>query len=90
VKPEEEKCFDKFLSLNYYINGSYDEEEHFKQLNNKIVELSEMHSTPNLRRSDCNRIFYFALPPTVYDTVTQQLSLHCKAQEYIFGNEFYH
>ena len=29
--------------------------------------------------TDCNRIFYLALPPSVYTSVTELISLHCKA-----------
>lgn len=76
VKPEEEERYKEFVSLNYYLAGSYDKTENFQELNLKILEVSKKYS--NLR--DCNRIFYLALPPSVYTTVTQLLSENCKAK----------
>lgn len=105
VKPGQEAKFAEFVELNSYLSGSYDKAENFKQLNEKIFELSRKHASrangqngsssngdaPNGggnetadRGFDCNRIFYLALPPTVYTSVTKLLSDHCKSQKYVF------
>ncbi len=82
VKPEEEQRFLDFVSKNYYLSGSYDKDESFKELNNKILDISK-ERTQNQQETDfeCNRIFYFALPPTVYTSVTLYLSEYCKAKK---------
>jgi glucose-6-phosphate 1-dehydrogenase len=76
VKPEETEKFEKFVSLNSYLSGSYDEEVHFKVLNDKLLEIAKSEG-----QEDTNRIFYFALPPTVYKPVIQQLSLNCQSKD---------
>lgn len=82
VKPEEKSQFDEFVKKNYYIAGSYDKDEHFIQLNEKILDISKTNtSNPQETNYECNRIFYFALPPTVYTSVTLFLSNYCKAKK---------
>lgn len=34
-------------------------------------------------QTNANRIFYLALPPTVYTSVTELLSNYCKAPKYV-------
>ena len=81
VKPGEKEKFEKFVQKNYYLAGSYDKTENFKELNNKILEISKLNSTnsANAQITDCNRIFYLALPPSVYSSVLELLSGNCKA-----------
>jgi len=76
VKPGQEDKFNEWVELNYYLAGSYDKSENFEELDLKILEISKKYSNLN----DCNRIFYLALPPSVYTTVTALLSKHCKAK----------
>jgi glucose-6-phosphate 1-dehydrogenase len=76
VKPDEEEKFKEFVKINYYLAGSYDQQEHFVALNEKILEISKQNSG-----KDSNRIFYMALPPSVYTSVTRHLSHCCKAQK---------
>ena len=78
VKPEEENKYKKFVALNYYLAGSYDKAEGFQALNAKILEVSKIYSKSN---PDCHRIFYLALPPSVYTSVTKLLSENCKADK---------
>jgi glucose-6-phosphate 1-dehydrogenase len=79
VKPEEKELFNEFVEKNFYFAGSYDKEEDFKQLNSKIFEIAKV-ADPKYSLSDSNRIFYLALPPSVYTSVTQLLSNNCKAK----------
>lgn len=76
VKAGQEVKFSEWVDLNYYLAGSYDKPENFEELNLKILEISKKYS--NLK--DCNRIFYLALPPSVYTTVLALLSSHCKTK----------
>ena len=77
VKPEEKDKFAKFVEKNYYLAGSYDKSENFVELNNKILEVSKLNN--NNKSVECNRIFYLALPPSVYSSVLELLSVNCKA-----------
>ncbi len=79
VKDTEKDKFDQFVKLNYYTSGLYDKDEDFQALNNKIDELMRNNSRNN--DPSGNRIFYLALPPSVYSSVTKLLSLYCKAKK---------
>jgi len=86
VKPEEKQLFDEFVKKNYYLAGSYDKDENFVELNQKILDISKEHTTPSKENNnfECNRIFYFALPPSVYTSVSLFLSNYCKAKKPYF------
>jgi len=75
VREGEEPLFAEFVARNYYLAGSYDKPESFQALNAEILRVSKIYSS----LSECNRIFYLALPPSVYTSVTELLSHHCKA-----------
>ena len=84
VKPDEQAKFAQFVEKNYYLAGSYDQTENFQQLNNEILKLSKVNpnKSPNgtsYSFDDANRIFYLALPPSVYASVLELLSVNCKA-----------
>lgn len=79
IKPDEENKFQEFLQKNHYLVGSYDNRQNFVQLNAKINEISRMGKCENME--DANRIFYLALPPSVYTNVTKLLSENCKAKK---------
>lgn len=76
VKKEEEEKFAQFVEINYYLAGSYDKSQNFNELNQKILDLCKLDN-----KTECNRIFYLALPPSVYTSVTELLSKHCKAKK---------
>lgn len=80
IKPGEEKIYDEFVSRNHYLSGQYDSKESFIQLNSTILDLTK---DLNQNEVDCNRIFYLALPPTVYKVTTENISKYCKAKEYV-------
>lgn len=75
-KGEEEDKFEKFFQLNHYLHGSYDKPEDFQRINDKINEITKQVSS-----NVAHRIFYLALPPSVYTSVTKLLSQHCKAEK---------
>ncbi|CAL1606125.1 unnamed protein product [Knipowitschia caucasica] len=66
---EESHCLDVFFSKNSYISGIYDDATSFNKLH---VHLSSLPDG-----ADANRLFYLALPPTVYQSVTTNISAHC-------------
>ncbi|KAJ8397014.1 hypothetical protein AAFF_G00010680 [Aldrovandia affinis] len=62
-----------FFSRNSYLSGRYDEESSFTQLHAHLSTLPEGH--------DANRLFYLALPPSVYHHVTQNIRHHCMSRK---------
>ncbi|CAG8433864.1 9617_t:CDS:2 [Ambispora gerdemannii] len=57
----------EFLELCTYVSGSYDEDEGYQRLN-KIIEEFEKDTS-----GDKNRVFYMALPPSVFVSVAKGL-----------------
>ena len=73
VKPNlkgEPEVVEEFLKTLSYTAGPYDEAEGFQQLTKKLKDHEEKHS--NL---PVGRLFYLALPPSVYPQVVYTLLL---------------
>ncbi|XP_046682296.1 glucose-6-phosphate 1-dehydrogenase isoform X3 [Homalodisca vitripennis] len=70
VRPEEKERFEDFWKLNYYFQGSYDNRKDFEMLNQAL----EKHEP---RQGVAHRLFYLALPPSVFETVTVHLRNTC-------------
>jgi hypothetical protein len=86
VSGEEQQKYDKFVSLNYYMSGQYDKKETFRELNKKIKDIlkeTQKEKSNGDLADDCNRIFYLALPPSVYTSVTQLLNENCRAKRFL-------
>ncbi|WCJ42302.1 glucose-6-phosphate dehydrogenase 6 [Euphorbia peplus] len=64
----------KFLQLIKYVSGSYDSEDGFKLLDK---EISEHEVSKNSAEGSCRRLFYFALPPSVYPVVCRMIKKCC-------------
>uniref|UniRef100_A0A3B4CSW1 glucose-6-phosphate dehydrogenase (NADP(+)) n=1 Tax=Pygocentrus nattereri TaxID=42514 RepID=A0A3B4CSW1_PYGNA len=58
-----------FFSRNSYISGKYGDEAAFSNLHSHLLSLPG--------GADANRLFYLALPPTVYHDVTKNIRHHC-------------
>lgn len=71
VKPDEVDKYEKFWNLNHYIAGSYEDSNDFQLLNSEIKKFE--------CKSTANRIFYLALPPSVFETVTINIKNYCMA-----------
>lgn len=69
VKPDEQEKYENFWKINHYVAGSYNERRDFEMLNQ---ELSKFDS-----QSNANRLFYLALPPSVFETVTVHVRNTC-------------
>jgi glucose-6-phosphate 1-dehydrogenase len=87
IKPDQQAKFNEFVDKNYYLSGGkegYTSSESFRALSAKVVEIAKLHGnsgSPNKTPlEDANRIFYLALPPSVYTSVTRLLSEECKAK----------
>lgn len=67
--------FDAFWKTNYYIAGNYDLRTDFEKLNQELAAHEKTHIA--------NRIFYLALPPSVFEKVTVHIRNACMAPKYI-------
>lgn len=63
VQPGEEEKYENFWNLNHYVAGSYDQRRDFELLNQEVSKFEKNSPT-------ANRIFYLALPPSVFQSVT--------------------
>ncbi|XP_029011617.1 glucose-6-phosphate 1-dehydrogenase-like isoform X2 [Betta splendens] len=62
-----------FFSRNSYLSGRYDDGSSFHQLS------THLSSLPG--GADANRLFYLALPPTVYHHVSTNIRAHCMSSK---------
>ncbi|MQM11132.1 hypothetical protein Taro_044036 [Colocasia esculenta] len=72
----------KFLQLIKYVSGSYDQEEGFLLLNK---EISQHESSRNSVAGTSRRLFYLALPPSVYPSVCKMIRQCCMNQSHLGG-----
>lgn len=67
---ESEEQLESFCELCSYISGQYDKDESFQDLDKHLQELES-------GRKENNRIFYMALPPSVFIPVSEHLKKNC-------------
>ncbi|CAF1300617.1 unnamed protein product [Rotaria sp. Silwood1] len=70
IPEDERETYEKFVHINFYVVGSYDNGKDFENLNVEANKLSKQDSA--------HRIFYLALPPSIYESVTELISKHCR------------
>lgn len=68
-KEGEDDKYEKFWKLNQYFAGSYDSDDDFKVLSKYLDELEGGQKA--------NRLFYLALPPSVFEPVTSHIKHFC-------------
>lgn len=71
---EIEEQLDEFCGMCSYVSGQYDKDESFQQLESHLGELEK-------GRKETNRIFYMALPPSVFIPVSEHLKKNCYPKE---------
>ncbi|KAG7206270.1 hypothetical protein KM043_003654 [Ampulex compressa] len=69
VKSDEEDKYAEFWKLNRYVAGSYNLQKDFELLNNEIRRHEQGYRA--------NRLFYLALPPSVFEDVTVHIRAVC-------------
>lgn len=88
MKPEEEDKFAAFLKLHVYVSGHYDRDADFERLEKAIQDAASSFDAnqvhlgsylplrlgADIGRSEVNRLFYVALPPSVYQPVTKGIA----------------
>lgn len=65
-----EQQLEEFCGFCTYISGQYDQDDSFINLRKHLEELEQ-------GRKETNRVFYMALPPSVFITVSQHLKRNC-------------
>lgn len=73
VQDGEEGRYEEFWRLNHYVAGGYDSRRDFELLNQ---EMMKFENVPN-----ANRLFYLALPPSVFESVTRLIKETCMGQK---------
>ena len=61
-----EQQLHEFCEVCTYVSGQYDKDESFIELEKHLKELEK-------GQKETNRVFYMALPPSVFTTVSQHL-----------------
>jgi glucose-6-phosphate 1-dehydrogenase len=65
-----EQQLEEFCSVCTYISGQYDRDDSFLNLNSHLEDLEK-------GKKEANRLFYMALPPSVFTIVSQHLKKCC-------------
>ncbi|KAM9431422.1 glucose-6-phosphate 1-dehydrogenase isoform 2-T3 [Salvelinus alpinus] len=69
VADSEAERLSVFFSRNSYVSGKYTEESAFSNLHTHLLSLPG--------GGEANRLFYLALPPSIYHDVTKNIKHHC-------------
>lgn len=72
VKADEQERYEEFWKKNYYVKGSYDTRRDFELLNQEMTKVGT---------ESANRIFYLALPPSVFTVVTANIKSCCMSKD---------
>lgn len=73
ITDEQNEFLSMFCSKNSYVRGRYDDISSFAELSHHLSSLPG--------GGDANRLFYLALPPTVYQQVGTNISTQCMSDK---------
>lgn len=76
MKDDETGKLEAFWGINSYVKGSYTEKEAFENLNREMIKLEGSNDVGN-------RLFYLALPPSVFAPVTSNIKQCCMSTKYV-------
>lgn len=74
VKPGEEERYEEFWQLNHYVSGMYDTQKGFEVLNEELKKQERGYQV-------AHRLFYLALPPSVFESVTVHIRNVCMGEK---------
>jgi len=74
LKEGEDAKIEEFWKINSYVKGSYTEADAFKNLNKELLKIEG--------KVTGNRLFYLALPPSVFAPVTTNIKGCCMSPRY--------
>lgn len=70
------KSLDEFLDICTYHQGAYDSADDFKALEEQVNNLDNQANV-----TESHRLYYLALPPSVFTTVATNLKNHCYPED---------
>lgn len=70
--PEITAKIEEFKKVSTYVSGSYDDPASFKKLNAHLEEIESQYQS-----KERNRLFYLALPPSVFVPVAKNVKEEC-------------
>lgn len=79
---EQSIILEQFLQLIKYVSGPYDGADGFKLLDK---EISSHEISKNSQPGTSRRLFYLALPPSVYPSVCKMIRSYCMNQSHLTG-----
>lgn len=74
IKQADEQSLREFVSRFYYVSGDYSDPALYKRICDRAAELDEQFDIAG------SRIFYFSVPPSLYETIAEklgELKLNC-------------
>ena len=74
LKDGEKGKVSEFFKVCYYVQGPYNEESGFKKLNTELDKLGE-------GKDVVNRLFYLALPPSVFIDASENIKKFCMSSK---------
>ena len=78
LKEDEKAGVTEFFKNCYYVKGPYNEESGFKKLNAELNKLGE-------GKDQVNRLFYLALPPSVFMDASENIKKYCMGSKYVYS-----
>ena len=73
VKDEHKQAVEEFFKHCFYVKGSYDKKSDFKNLGKELDKLNKSEVV--------NRVFYLALPPSVFKDTTSNIKECCMSKK---------
>jgi glucose-6-phosphate 1-dehydrogenase len=70
IKVKDDAMLEEFKSITHYVSGQYDQDESFQGLEKFI---SESETKRGVEENKRNRVYYMALPPSVFVPVAKGL-----------------
>lgn len=82
LKEDEKTSVSEFFKNCYYVQGPYNEESGFKKLNAELDKLGK-------GKDVVNRLFYLALPPSVFMDASENIKKFCMSSKYVDSHSIF-
>jgi glucose-6-phosphate 1-dehydrogenase len=69
VKKFDDAVWQRLAARTYYVGGDANESSGYDNIKKKLAEIESQHE-----KSQCNRFFYLAVPPSVFQTIVRHLA----------------
>ena len=78
--PAQRKNVEAFTGISTYVSGQYDQDSDFQNLTKHMEEIESKYSGSG-NKDERNRVFYMALPPSVFTDVAEKLKKNCYSEK---------